>query len=237
MNDRGGLYQDGEPKLGRRLVAAALQAAGLALLLAGLLMSAYAYISLRADLLETIQVQARVTAYNSAAPILFADAQAAAETLSSLRAAPSMTCAVLSNEVGTVLARWRSDNAPSEAEDEPCEPKEAALRSHWRSGLLLHVSEPVVHDGSVVGRIVVGASMAALQRRVVTYIVVGLLAASLALVLAWLQVLRIRREMDVTENRLAELVYLDPVSGLPNRRAANSRVDALQRGHARADHD
>ncbi|MDB5895460.1 MAG: hypothetical protein JWQ88_2991, partial [Rhodoferax sp.] len=74
----------GGPQLGRRLLVAALQACGLALVLAAVLMSGYAYFSLGNDLIAGLRVQARVTGYNSVAPLLFNDASAARDTLGSL---------------------------------------------------------------------------------------------------------------------------------------------------------
>ena len=218
----------GAPKLGRRLVAAALQAAGIALLLVGLLMSAYAYLSLYDDLLEGLQVQARVTAHNSTAAILFSDTDAASETLQSLRAAPVLVCALLTDNAGAVVANYRSGD-PSSRLPGACAPRSGSGPQFWTRERLLHVSEPVMQDSRVIGRIVLGATMVPLYRRVLTYVLVAALAASLAMGLAHLRVLRVRRDMDAAENRLAELVYIDPLSGLRNRRAANQTIAALEK--------
>ena len=225
-------YQEGEPKLGRRLVVAALQAAGLSLLLAGVLMSVYAYFSLRDDLHEAIRVQARVSAYNSAAPILFEDAEAARETLSALRAAPAVVCATLHRINGSLFARYEGAAPPGVAQNERCTDLHNGERRDWHRAGMLYASEPVMQDKRVIGWIVIGASMASLFDRVLAYVSMGLLSAALALLLAYLQVLRIRKDMDLTEQRLERLVYVDPVSNLPNRRAANSELEFLERTQA-----
>jgi diguanylate cyclase (GGDEF)-like protein len=80
-----------------------------------------------------------------------------------------------------------------------------------------------------VGNIVVGASLASLHQRVLTYVATGVGAALLALVFAYVRILRIRRDVDRTERQLEELIYVDPVSQLLNRRAANQQLEALQR--------
>ena len=222
MNRRT-FYTEGEPKLGRRLVVAALQAAGISLVLAGMLMGAYAYFALRSDLHQVLHVQARVAAYNSAAPILFDDPEAANETLGALRAAPAVVCAALYRIDGSLFAQYAG--SPGSPEDVGCVDGPPGERGDWSNGGLMYASEPVRQEQRLVGRIVIGASMGPMFERVRTYIVVGLLSAVFALLLAYLQVLRIRKDMDRTEQRLENLVYIDPVSGLPNRRAANGQLD------------
>src|SRR5690349_21266490 len=128
MNRRT-FYSEGEPKLGRRLVVAALQAAGLSLVLAGMLMSAYAYFALRSDLHQILHAQARVAAYNSAAPILFDDAEAANETLGALRAAPAVVCAALYRIDGSLFAQYAG--SPGSPGDAGCVNGPPGERSDW----------------------------------------------------------------------------------------------------------
>lgn len=221
-------YGSNAPKLGRRLVVAALQAAGLSLLLAGLLMSTYAYFALKSDLHRAIDVQARIAAYNSVASIVFGDGVAASETLSSLRAAPAVVCASLYRIDGSLVAKYEQVIQPGSNTAARCLDRQHHQHTDWRSDGVMYASEPVMLDSRIVGRIVVGASMTPLFERVLTYAIVSLLSATLALWLAYLQVLRIRKDVDATEQRLEDLIYTDPVSHLPNRRAANSHLDLLQ---------
>lgn len=58
---------------------------------------------------------------------------------------------------------------------------------------------------------------------------ITLLATLVAFAVAFLLVLRIRREIDATESRLDYLAYFDPVTGLPNRHAANEQIQSLTR--------
>ena len=220
---------EGAPRLGKRLLAAALQACGLALLLSAVLMSAYAYFSLHNDLLAGIRVQAQVTGYNSVAPLLFNDAAAATETLASLRAAEGVVCAVVQDEHGGTFARYESGGQGQTRADAGCGAAGRRAGQYWETAGVLYVNEAIVHSGRAVGNIVVGASLASLHQRVMTYVATGVGAALLALVFAYVRILRVRRDVDHTERQLEELVYTDPVSQLLNRRAANHQLETLQR--------
>ena len=219
----------GEPQLGRRLLVAALQACGLALVLAAVLMSGYAYFSLGNDLVEGLRVQARVTGYNSVAPLLFNDASAARDTLGSLQAADGVVCAAVLDDDGSVLARYDRSGTVLRGGTRPCDIAGHRPGQHWEAAGVVYVTEAVLESGRGVGSIVVGASLASLHHRVLTYIGSGAAAALLALVFAYVRMLRVRRDVDRTERQLEELVYVDPVSQLLNRRAANQQLETLQR--------
>jgi diguanylate cyclase (GGDEF)-like protein len=77
----------------------------------------------------------------------------------------------------------------------------------------------------MLGSLHVAASLAPLRMRVALYVAITVLSGALAFAVAYLLVVRVRREVDATENRLDYLAFFDPVTGLRNRHAA---VDALR---------
>ncbi len=209
------------PVLGSRLVRSTLAVAGLALLVTGTLMGAYAYVSTVSDMRTALRGLTRVTAYHSAAAAAARNAEAARDGLASLRATPVVVCAEVRNADGSLLASYRAN--PSTRY--PCAPSPDATALSRVAETLLFVQEPLVVDGRIVGQVVIGATKGQVYLRVGAHVLVTVLAAALALGLACLLVLRLRRQVDVQEVQLAELAFFDPVTGLPNRRAANARVD------------
>ena len=213
-------------RLGVRLMRAALKAAGTALLVAGLILDTCAYFGLRADLFDNVRVQARVAGDNSSAAVIFGDTKAAREMLAGFQASPRIIGATLFNASGAVVASY-APPAPGGA-PRPLAPLAETRRSEtaWSADSLVIV-EPIRQDGHDVGRIVLVASLAALYQRMATCVGVTLLAALAALLLVYGLLLRIRTEMDAAENRLDRLAYFDPVTDLPNRHAANARIQQM----------
>ena len=83
-----------------------------ALLLSGLIFDAFVYVALRATLVEDATVQARITAENSSAAIVFDDREVAAATLAGLQASPLVRHAELLALDGTPIARYDPPGVP-----------------------------------------------------------------------------------------------------------------------------
>lgn len=213
-------------RLGTRLTRAAVAAAGVALLVAGLILNLYMFFSSRAALAHDLQVQARIVADNSAAALLFGDASTAGETLASLQASPTVESAALYDLKGRRFALYQraGSAAPvvlSEAQ------RTVALSGVLFAGGRAHVVETVLQDGLAIGRIELAASLQPLQQRTLLFVALTGGAGLLALAIAYLLAVGIRRDIDRTEARLDELAYVDPVTGLYNRHAANEHLQAM----------
>ena len=215
----------GHPRLGSRLVRAALMAAGVALLVAALAVNAFAYFTLRAGLVESSIVETRLAADQMGAVLAAGDRGAALRALATLRASPMLLSATLLDRSGQVIANHvtshRADPAGVAAA------LGAPLSGVEFAGSRLRVAEPVRHDGQELGRIVLVTSLKDLHQRVATFVGISIAVGLAALGLAYLLVTRIRREMDASEQQLDELAYVDPVTRLPNRHAANAQVKRM----------
>ena len=215
----------GHPRLGSRLVRAALMAAGVALLVAALALNAFAYFTLRAGLVESSIVETRLAADQMGAVLAAGDRGAALRALATLRASPMLLSATLLDRSGQVIANHvtshRADPAGVAAA------LGAPLSGVELAGSQLRVAEPVRHEGLEVGQIVIVTSLNDLHQRVATFVGISIVVGLAALGLAYLLVTRIRREMDASEQQLDELAYVDPVTRLPNRHAANAQIKRM----------
>ncbi len=218
----------GQPRrgLGLRLTRAAIAAAGVALLVAGLILNVFLYFWSRGTLVEDMLVQARVAADNSVAPLLFSDLSAAGETLGSLQASRAVVSARLFDARGGVFAVYhRSKNEappPLPATASGALPEPALFHGGW-----LYVNAPVRQDTRLLGRVELVVSLRPLFDRALNFAAITAGSGLAALGIAYLLAVGIRRDIDRTEARLDELAYIDPVTRLYNRHAANEHLQAL----------
>lgn len=213
------------PRLGTRLGRALVATSGAALLVAGLIFDGFVYYAQRQAMVDDLTVQARIVAENSSASILFDDRFAAAQTLGGLQASPAVLQAELRNAEGQVIARLHSDEATRTT---TAAALDRALNSSAAFvGNQLRVREAVREGRRSVGTVDIVADLRPLYRRVGMHVAITVLAAGVAFGCAFLLVVRIRRDIDATESRLDFLAYYDPVTGLPNRHAANEQMARL----------
>jgi signal transduction histidine kinase len=144
--------------------------AAIALLATFVLVLGLNWYTARTDLMEDLDMQARVAGANSAAALAFGDGEAAAETLSAFRQAPTIVGATLYLNDGKVLARFRHDNAP---EGDPV-----------KSAGLIRVEVPIVIEERPLGRLVLWGTMAPLYehqlRFFVGFVLIVFFAGSIA---------------------------------------------------------
>jgi diguanylate cyclase len=217
----------GQPRLGSRLVRAALMAAGVALLVAALALNAFAYFSLRAGLLDAAKVETRLAADQSAAALATGDQATAARVLAGLQVSPMLLSSALIDANGRLMASHVTSHRANAAGALPSAPMPLVGVGVEFTRSQLRVAEPVLHEGKVVGSIVLVSSLDGLHRRMATFVAISVVVGLAALGLAYLLVIRIRREMDASEEQLDELAYVDPVTRLPNRHAANAQIKRM----------
>ena len=213
------------PRLGNRLAKALVTAAGGALLVAGLIFDAFVYFSLRSAMVDDLTVQARIVAENSSAAILFDDARAASQTLAGLEASPAVLRAELRNREGRRMATHSvatETGVPTFAITLPSD-----VPGHRFDNQRLYLTQPVLEAGRRVGSLHIVATLDPLYRQIGMHIAITVLATAVSFAFAFALVVRIRRDIDTTEARLDYLAYYDPVTGLPNRHAANEQIERL----------
>jgi diguanylate cyclase len=215
----------GQPRLGARLVRAALMAAGVALVLAAAALNASTYLTLRTGLAEAMLVETRLAADHTAALLANGDRAGASAALAALQASPMLLGAALVDATGQPFATFIVTHRASAASAGNL--IMIPTRNVEFSGSLLRVTEPVTHQGKAVGRVVLVASLAGVYQRMASFLGISLVVVIVALAVAYLLVARIRREMDASESQLDDLAYVDPVTRLPNRHAANAQIQRM----------
>ena len=231
--DRNGMTPptlDTRTSLASRLTRLALIAAGLALAVAGVLLNVALYFQARETLIEDTTAQARVIAASSTAALVFGDAAAANEILASFSNVRSIDRATLIDRDGAVVAEHHlhGDVVHSASESLPMRATDHLLRDNW-----LSVLEPVMHDGEQAGRVRVEVPMRPLYLKAAATAGVTALCGAVALLLAYLFAVGVRRDVRRIESRMQELAYVDPVTGLFNRNAAGEHLaDSVRDGLA-----
>jgi diguanylate cyclase len=212
--------------LGTRLMRACVASAVVALIVAGVILNVFAYFSARDALVEDAVVHARSAADNSIPPLVFGDERTARESLQPLTASHIVLRATVVDAAGKPFVEYRR---PGEDDTTRVRRTPTALGqpSQRIEDQRLFVTVPLVHHRRQVGQLEFVASTAPLMRRAVVFAAITAVAALSALAMSYLLVLGIRRDVDLTEARLDELAHVDPVTGLPNRHAANEHLGAL----------
>jgi len=213
------------PQLGRRLMRAVALSVSTALLLAGLSFDAYVYFSLRAAMVDDVTAQAHIVADNSSAAVLFGDNGAAAQTLSGLQSSEAIERASLHDLQGRLLAAYNAPGLRTQRVD--AAPPALSTEGHRFAENRLHVRVPVREGDRVVGHVLLSASLRPLYERVAAFVAITLVVSLVSFALAYALAIGIRRQIDGTEKRLDYLAHYDPVTGLPNRHAANEQIQRL----------
>ncbi|WP_050757297.1 putative bifunctional diguanylate cyclase/phosphodiesterase [Leptothrix cholodnii] len=221
---------DTRTSLASRLTRLALIAAGLALAVAGVLLNVALYFQARDTLVDDTVAQARVIAVSSTAALVFGDAAAAAEILGSLSNVRSIDRATLFDRTGAVLSEHHLHGPVVHARSEsmPVHVADYLLRDDW-----LSVLEPVIHGGAAVGQVRVEVPMRPLYLKAAATAGVTALCAAVALLLAYLFAVGVRRDVRRIERRMRDLAYVDTVTGLFNRNAAGEHLaESVRAGQA-----
>lgn len=193
--------------------------AALALILAGGLLLALQYLSLRREALDDARAQAHIIASNSAAAVMFRDSEAAADTLDSLSTLASVRHARISDTAGNVVAihpRLDYQRLPPR--------KDCSFNCAL-------VSAPIAVQGQQVGTVVLELDLRRVHTRLLGLAGAFVIAAMVAFGLTLPLMKRMRARVSAAESRLEYLAHYDPVTGQKNRNAFNAYLNrSLKRG-------
>ena len=206
-------------QLSSKSARANLLTIGGALIFATVLLVAFQFLSLRKSIVEEFTVQGRIIAENSAAAVVFNDAQASREILHSLRGSSSISAAVVYAGDNRLLAHFARPGVAA--------PRSSASLLQQGYEMDMHhltVAQGIVADGNTVGSVVLRIDLKEMYERLTTsaFITLSIVVASLCF--AYLLVMRMRRVVSETEAHLTYLAHIDSVTGLPNRHAFNERL-------------
>lgn len=205
------------------IIVAATSAAILAA--SGLLIGQYARSS-RAQLLDDLQTLASVVADNSQASLSFADADDAAEVLSSLRGKAIVQHAVLYLPDGQVLAAYRANGLA--ARESP--PPPVVAGTEW-AGAEVRLYHLLQRNGERAGALYLAADLGPWRSSIAHHLVWAALIALFSLVLAMLLASRLQRRILQRINKVVALADAVAAGDLPERLPVSSgdEVGVLQR--------
>src|SRR3984893_5805767 len=180
-----------------KLMLLASFASGVALLLAGIVLTFTDYQSNRRALVQRLQVQAEIAARNSSAAVAFDDPQVAAHTLEALSADPAIIAAEILRKDGTLLAK----NGRPMSEEARKFPSIGV--AHTEPDGLIHVNAAVTL-GEHIGTVNLWATPAELKAALISRSAILGAVILGALALALLSVLRLQRFISQPIRALAD---------------------------------
>ncbi|MBU1665622.1 MAG: EAL domain-containing protein [Gammaproteobacteria bacterium] len=179
----------------------------LALGIATLLLISSETTSLREDFRHRLATQAGLVSANSAAAVVFKNAQSAQDNLAAFQHSPEILSARIHLPDGTLFASYQK---PGANEDVP----------FWAGPLGLdriEYQKPLDLEGVEIAEIRLIADLEPLRTRILSFIAVVLGAAMLALLIAQTLMARLRRAMRHAEDDMVHMAHYDVLTGLPNR--------------------
>jgi diguanylate cyclase len=199
-----------------------LVAAATALFVAGCILAAFQFMSLRQSLTDDVEVQAALVADNLAAAMMFRDKQTATESLRTFRPTPYLLSISAYDRDGNLFAGFAKLGIV------PDKKELLRLLASGGDSSLLQISavKRVEYRQTELGYVVVVASTARVQSGLLRYVGLFAVAAFGALFVAVLVVLKTKARMAKAEERLDYLAYTDPVTELANRRATYDTLAA-----------
>src|ERR1700691_169038 len=131
-----------------KLTRMSMLVSGIALLVACVSFIAFDMVTYRANKVRSISTEAQIIGSNAVSALLFNDPQSAEDTLSALRAAPSVVSAGISTLDGRVFASYSRDHVLITA---PALPPEGEPEVHSISGTQIVLARSIVFKGKPTG--------------------------------------------------------------------------------------
>jgi signal transduction histidine kinase len=168
--------------LRQRIVVIIMIISAAALVLSGGVLVTFDFLDARRDLQNSATTLARIIADNTAAAVAFSDPEAAVDTLSSVRAEPSVVAACVYTPQG-LFAKFTPPGQPPCPDHAPSGPTE---------GEYLHVESPIILNGQELGTVHLRATLQPMyaRLRLEIFAIAGILLCSSLFALAlssWLE--------------------------------------------------
>jgi len=146
--------------------------------------------SYKSKMVEDLSALALVIGYNSTAALTFADAQAAAETLSSLRAEPNIVTASIYDKENDLFSVYQRKSPPQNAKPEKLETPVLKLErnhaGHDFSETYLDMYRAIELEGEIIGMIHLKSNLNELDERLHWYLIVIPIITVITFILTYL---------------------------------------------------
>jgi PAS domain S-box-containing protein len=169
------------------------------LLLSSVLLIVNEVIVFRQSLIERTKVMAQTIATNSTAALTFNDQKTAEETLSALKSVPNITCAVLSNRQGVVLAKYISAVTTGDCQIRPVGPDSYYIGINY-----LDIVQRINLDNESIGTLYIQSDLNEIYYRIQWYVATVFMVMLLAIAIAFLLISRLQKIITKPLSDMAE---------------------------------
>src|SRR6266403_3709551 len=187
----------------KKLTRMNMLVSGAALLIACVAFVAYDLVTFRQAMVYNLSIQAQMAGANSVSPLLFNDPQAAENTLSALKAAPSVISAGIYTLDGRPFATyWRDRNGQDQTLPKvPASQTEA----HWFKDGQLVLVRTIVFEGKPTGTVYIRSDLREMTHRLKRYAGIAAIVLAASLIAALLIASIFQRAVAEPIVHLAEL--------------------------------
>lgn len=202
----------------KKLIIINLSVTTVALLFAVIMAVAGEYISKRDFIMESLQVQAKMVASNTAAAIVFNNKKQAQETLLAFAASSYVHTAIIYDEAGEIFAGYvKNKSGEGEADTAAASVRDdkTGIRDETRKGLLedsiilndkIHIRQKINFENKAIGSLFIQADISSLYADILNYLVYTSSVAFLGLALASLLLLKLRKSITSPLQQLTRLM-------------------------------
>lgn len=202
----------------KKLIIINLSVTTVALLFAVIMAVAGEYISKRDFIMESLQVQAKMVASNTAAAIVFNNKKQAQETLLAFAASSYVHTAIIYDEAGEIFAGYvKNKSGEGEADTAAASVRDdkTGIRDETRKGLLedsiilndkIHIRQKINFENKAIGSLFIQADISSLYADILNYLVYTSSVAFLGLALASLLLLKLRKSITGPLQQLTRLM-------------------------------
>lgn len=198
---------------------------GSALLLAMLLLLGYHWYREREELRENLTMQARMLGANITAAVVFEDGRTATEIIGTVDASTAILEAAIYRVDGSLMARFQRLHTEPQLGDH------APPHGHAFSRQDLRLAVPVHLEGRAIGSIAMRAKLDPLYEELSRLLLSMLLVAAISAALGSYVRHRMRLRDAVSDTRDGDRASLDDVTGLPNQKAFEARLEQALAHH------
>src|SRR5713101_735144 len=192
--------------IAKKLTRMNMLVSGAALCIACVAFVAYDLVSFRQAMVYNLSIQAQMAGANSVSPLLFNDPQAAENTLSALKAAPSVISAGIYTLDGRPFATyWRDRNGQDQTLPKvPASQTEA----HWFKDGQLVLVRTIVFEGKPTGTVYIRSDLREMTHRLKRYAGIAAIVLAASLIAALLIASIFQRAVAEPIVHLAEIARI-----------------------------
>jgi two-component system, NtrC family, sensor kinase len=172
----------------QKMIASTVLICSIVLILASVFLLTFYYFIYRSNIVEDLTIKAKIVGLNSTSSLLFNYEAAADETLSALKAEPSITAAYIFNEKGKLFARYNKGMA-----DEPPSSWKPGMQRYMFHNDYIGLWEPIISEGTIVGQVYLKAELTKFIQQIQKALIIMLLMIILSIPISYVSSIRFQQ--------------------------------------------